>query len=168
MGTPFSSFATLGKNSKDRILSGTGNTVAERMGVYLSKDGINIEHYGERFLTTGQEWANWLVLVDTKGWSLTRNRGSIKKDSFYDDVIEIVKEKYKEKTSPKEIDSPENNEQPLQGRLDFSKLNEIHVTPKETSTPGVIRGGKKEPKNKPKVDNNAFIRARSSQKSTKN
>ena len=153
-------FATLGKNSKDRILSGTGNTVAERMGVYLSKDGINIEHYGERFLTTGQEWANWLVLVDTKGWSLTQNRGSIKKDSFYDDVIEIVKEKYKEKTSPKETGPLENEKQHSQGRLDFSKLNEIPVPPKETSTPGVIQGGKKETEIKPKVDNSAFIRTR--------
>ena len=149
-------FANVGKKSKESILAGTGNTVAERMGVYLSKDGINIEHYGERFLTTGQEWANWLVLVDTKGWSLTQNRGSIKKNSFYKDVIEIIKERYKEKTSPAPVESSPDKIQSTQARLDFSKLKDLPVSEPVQHTSQNGHFGKKSKFKKPKTDNSQY------------
>jgi hypothetical protein len=93
-------FANLGKNEKDRLLSGSAFKVDERMGAYLSKDGINIEHHGAGWLTNSQEWSEWIVLADTNGWALTQNRGSIRKNSFYDEVVKVVKNQFKLRLKP--------------------------------------------------------------------
>lgn len=93
-------FANLGKSEKDRLLDGSAFKVDERMGAYLSKDGINIEHHGAGWLTNSQEWSEWIVLADTDGWALTQNRGSIRKDSFYDEVIKIIKAQFKLRLNP--------------------------------------------------------------------
>jgi len=92
--------ANLGKTEKERLLSGAAFTVDERMGAYLSKDGINIEHHGAGWLTKSQDWSDWIVLADTDGWALTQNRGSIRKDSFYDAVVKIIKEQFKLRLNP--------------------------------------------------------------------
>ena len=70
------------------------------MGAYLSKDGINIEHHGAGWLTKSQDWSEWIVLADTNGWALTQNRGSIRKDSFYDEVVKIIKKQFRLKLNP--------------------------------------------------------------------
>jgi len=103
-------FANLGPKEKEKILSGSGFKVADRMGAYLSKDGINIERYGAEWLTTSQEWSNWIVLADTKGWDLTQNRGAIRIDSFYREVVNLIQNEFQKCSSPTKSNPSLTNE----------------------------------------------------------
>jgi hypothetical protein len=172
--------ANLGKSEKDRLLSGAAFTVDERMGAYLSKDGINIEHHGAGWLTKTQDWSDWIVLADTDGWALTQNRGNIRKDSFYDAVVKIIKEQFKLRFNPPleskttQNDSQtslfgnsDNNKNKSKPKLDFGNLP---ISGKEKSEKegeqSVKFAGKKNQKPKQvTVDTTSYMRLKKQRKS---
>jgi len=166
-------FASLGQNEKERLLSGSGFKVEDRMGAYLSKDGINIEHHGAGWLTNSQEWSQWIVLADTQGWALTQNRGSIRRDSFYDEVIKIVKNQFKIRAKPpKELPSETITSQanlfvntktipkPEGKKIDFSDL--ATANNKENNKTEInktnFKGKKAQNKKSPDIDVADFMR----------
>ena len=128
------------------------------MGAYLSKDGINIEHHGAGWLSNAQNWADWLVLADTDGWTLTQNRGSIRKDSFYDEVVRIIKEQFKLRSKIQK--SPQKKPDDSQTNL-FNNVNDT----KNKSKPkrmnfSSLTNASKQPSNQRNIQSTQFAEKR--------
>ena len=172
--------ANLGNTEKERLLSGAAFTVDERMGAYLSKDGINIEHHGAGWLTKSQDWSEWIVLADTNGWALTQNRGSIRKDSFYDEVVKIIKKQFRLKLNPPSEskntlndsqtslfgNSDKNKNKSKSKKIDFGNLpiSGKQKSDKVGEQSGKFAGKKNQKPKEKNVDTESFMRLKKQRK----